>query len=223
MIDCVCLSFHYFMSAGFPGTVVELDPQSQEYEYVQEKFNKRWTPELLPGPCRAIRSILLVVNPALSKEFEEYRRALPSKYQEAMKYFHGTTLNCEIMTYLELCNNESCGVCAIVKNGVNPHYTLRVNRSQFGLGIHVAYHSSRVADYPISKRPGRYCAMFLCLVAPGKTYKLEQDEPNPRSPPSGYHSVCRRRRGILTSHAREYVLYNSSAICPQYVIIYDAQ
>ena len=206
---------HHLMPAGFPGTVVELSPESHEYDYVQTKFFKRWAPELVTGPCRAIHSILLVVNPALSKQFEEYLRALPKSCQEEKKFFHGTTLECNITKYLELCDNESCGVCAITKSGFNP--------CQFSRGIQVTYNSSKFADYPIS---GGYCSVLLCLVAPGKTYKLRPDEPNPPSPPSGYHSVCRKRKGIFNSSAQKYdefVLYNSSAICPQYVIIYKSQ
>ena len=58
-----------------------------------------------------------------------------------------------ITKYLELCDNESCGVCAITKSGFNP--------CQFSRGIHVTYNSSKFADYPISEGHGGYCSMLL--------------------------------------------------------------
>ena len=209
--------------------MVELDPESnsEEFRNVTDKFKKNWSKT--KGPCPRIGTILRIVNPALSERYKKYHRRLSWWYQGTKQYYHGTKLNCDITTYLELCNSDSCGICGISRQGFDPNRISRNHWQRFGGGFYLAPNSSKSHDYPLHRRNSSFPSgtgmrgLLLCDVAPGRRYSLRYDEPNLRGPPEGYDSVHGKRKflgyfGDLNYD--EVIIFNPHAIFPHYIILY---
>ena len=191
-----------------------------------KQFHKRWAPE--KGQCPPIRTILQIVNPALSLKFEAYLKNLPWRYRNIEQYFHGTKLNCDIYKYMEICTYQ-CGVCGIARKGFDPQQIRRNRFQRFGPGFYLAPNSSKCHDYPLGSdaSPGGYKSMLLCKVAPGKKYSLRHNEISLNGPPKGCHSVYGKSKtsGVFQKSGDlnydEIVVYDSDAICPLYIFIYQ--
>ncbi len=209
-------------SSGF-AALVEVASTSEEYESVQLVFRKGWAKA--KGDCPRIKAILRIINPAAAKKFENYKSTLPPGYQTVEKYFHGTKLQCPITTYLEFCNDVSCGVCGIARSGFDLGRVRCHVLQRFGPAFYLAPNSSKSSDYPVGEYSvGSYQAMLLCQVAPGKKFVVWYNKTEFTCPPRGYHSVYGRTKifghfGHL--NYAEIALYNNAAILPMYVICYS--
>ena len=171
------------------------------------------------GTCPSIIAIVKIVNSIVSLRFEDY----PLKLHGIEQHYHGTTLCCDLANSANLCNDPNCGACGIARRGFDP---LKISGLQrFGKGFYFAPNSSKAYDYATGNRFGgnriatrntRYSAILLCDVAPGRKYTTKFNNPNLDGPPTGYNSV----HGEFGIHLNydEIVVYNSHAICPQYII-----
>ena len=85
---------------------LELDPQSFDFQDLSRKFRKSWAEK--KGACPTVKVVLAIVNPRVSKRFDEYVKTLPMKHQLIEQNYHGTSRLCSIgeAQYLQLCGNS---------------------------------------------------------------------------------------------------------------------
>lgn len=198
---------------------MKLDSRSQEYRDLCAKFRKDWA--MNKGPCPSIIAIVKIVNSIVSLKFED----CPLKLHGIEQHYHGTTLCCDLANSANLCNDPNCGACGITRRGFDP---LRIGSGRwqrFGKGFYFAPNSSKAYDYAIGNRFGanriatrytRYSAIILCDIAPGRKYTTKFNSLNLVGPPTGYNSVHGESGKDLNYD--EIVVYDSHAICPQYII-----
>ena len=173
------------------------------------------------GPCPNVFAVLEIINPSVRERFSDYRDEMC--YDRVERFFHGTTLRCRTLyDYQMPCNNERCSVCGIIRYGFRREFINVRQKKRFGHAFYLAPNSSKSHQY--SSTSCEYWAMFLCWVVPGKKYKLKYNEVNRAGPPDGFDSVYGQRadddgQGHLSDD--ELVLYDSDAISPKYVLLYD--
>jgi len=141
------------------------------------------------------------------------------QWLQVEKYFHGTTLACNITSTKTPCNKGHCGICGISCAGLDPN-CIRSSRSdfqRFGSGFYLAPNSSKCHDY--TQDAHGYRGMLLCDVYPGKKFPLQKNSPKLTQPPPGYDSVYGQVGSDL--NYPEIVLYDSDAVLPRYIIIYQ--
>lgn len=201
--------------------LLELNGPTEQFKQLCDFLKKRLAKGTRPP---VIQSILQIVNPAVEERFKVYTGNLPRLHRRVERFFHGTTLSCDILDHLVVCSDsrplDECGVCGIVKDGFE--MTKICNRWQrFGPGFYLSSKSSKAGDYCRGHGPSR--AMILCDVAPGKKYELRKDNPGLTAPPSNYHSVYGKSKFLGAFgdlNFDEIVLYSSDAICPRYVFVF---
>ncbi len=204
---------------------MEVASTTEEYESVQHVFRNGWAKA--KGDCPRIKTILRVINPAAAKKFENYKSTLPPGYQTVEKYFHGTKLQCPITTYLEFCNDFSCGVCGIARRGFDLSRVRHHRWQRFGPAFYLAPNSSKSNDYPLGidfDSTSSFQAVLLCNVAPGRKYQVLYNKTRLQGPPPGYHSVYGKTKlfGMFGDlNYEEVALYDNEAILPMYVIFYS--
>ena len=181
---------------------------------IERKFRRRWAPQ--KGACPNIKFIFIIRNTKLKQKWMRYQQSL--KDQTVEEHYHGTNLTCDIATSQDLCNDKSCGICGISRNGFDLHCVRKnIKFQRFGHGFYLAPNSSKCHDY--TRRNCSCRAMLLCHVCPGNKYYLKENSVKLRSPPDGFDSVYGETGGIL--NYEEIVLYNPDAILPLYIIVYD--
>ena len=184
-----------------------------------DKFQKDWA--IKKGPCPSIIAIIKIDNSILSLRFKDY----PFKHYGIEQHYHGTILCCDLANSLNLCNDPNCGPCGITRKGFDP-LMISSTGQRFGKGFYFALNSSKAYDYAVDNRFGakriptrntRCNAILLCDVAPGRKCPTMVNIPNLDEPPEGYNSI----HGIPGQHLNydEIVVYDSDAICPQYIIL----
>ena len=193
---------------------------TDQFKELCKLFRKRWA----KGTCPVIQSVLQIVNPSVEERFNTYCQTLPWGQRKVEQFFHGTTLSCNILQHLMVCNEsqplEECGVCGIVENGFEEN-RISGRWQRFGPGFYLASKTSKAGDY--CRGRGSSCALFLCDVAPGKKYELRINNPGLSAPPPGYHSVHGKSKflgAIGDLNYDEIVLFSPSAICPRYLFIF---
>lgn len=198
---------------------MKLNSQTQEYMNLCDKFKKDWA--MKKGRCPFIVSIIKIVNSTVSRRFEDYH----FKHYGTEQHYHGTTLCCDLANSANLCNDPNCGACGITRRGFDP---LRIGSrawQRFGKGFYFAPNSSKAYDYAkgnrfgasiIATRNTKCSAIILCDIAPGRKYTTMKNSPNLVGPPKGYNSVHGKHGRDLNYD--EIVVYDSHAICPQYII-----
>ena len=183
-----------------------------------DKFQKDWARN--KGLCPFITAIVKIVNSTVSLRFEDY----PFKHYGIEQHYHGTTLCCDLANSANLCNDPNCGACGITRRGFDPLRISRGRFQRFGKGFYFAPNSSKAYDYAIGNRFGanriitgntRCSAIILCDIAPGRKFTTMFDSPNLVGPPEGYNSVHGKHGNL---NYDEIVVYDSHAICPQYII-----
>lgn len=192
---------------------LELPSKSAEYDNVLKHFDKQWVKNR--PPPSPILGIMKINNDQVKATFQTYKDSISSKREW---HFHGTSLHCNLLTTKTPCSNSKCGVCGIARRGFDlktigsniPHL------QRFGQGFYLAPNSSKCHDY--TQGHATYRAMILCDVAPGNKHIVKNNQEKLKRPPSGCHSVYGSHGSALNYD--EIVLYNSHAICPQYVIFY---
>jgi len=125
------------------------------------------------------------------------------------------------------CDDTSCAICSIVSTGFRkPAFNL-FSFQRFGYGIYFSATSSKSDDYtgrngsnlPTAKS-GRK-AILLCKVAAGRGAKVPIPMPLATAAPMGFDSVIGDPRCYLGLNFDELVVYNSAAVVPAYVIVYE--
>ena len=146
---------------------MKLDPRSQEYTTLCEKFHKDWARS--KGPCPSIVSIAKIINPVVSQRFESYRNTL--KIQDIVQHYHGTRLGCDLANSAELCDGPNCATCGIARKGFDPRKISRSSFQRFGVGFYFAPNSYKAYDYATGNRFGAavgilrntcYSSVLLC-------------------------------------------------------------
>lgn len=205
--------FRFISSTGIEWTYRQIQATMQTF---QEEMDQ--------GTSPVIQSILEIVNPAVEERFKVYTDNLPRFHRKVDRFFHGTTLSCNILEHLVICCDHrplsQCGLCGIVKYGFEITKSSN-NWQRYGPGFYLSSKSSKAGDYCRGRDASR--AVILCDVAPGKRYELKNDNPRLAEPPANYHSVYGKSKflgayGDLNSE--EIVLYSSGAICPRYVFVF---
>ena len=191
-----------------------MDSQGKDGQDVVSLFKSKWAPA--KGACPAISSIFAVVNSSLRQTWHRYKATLQTN--DVRKYFHGTSLGCNIMVNKTLCSDTNCGVCGISNTGFDRRCIRKnIDFQRFGHGFYVAPNSSKCHDYTQGKHG--YRAMVLFDVCPGNTYVLQRDDETLTQPPTGYNSVHGRAGQSLNYD--ELVLYNPDGAFPRYIIVYQ--
>ena len=175
-------------------------------------FSANWKKGAPPQVC----SIFAIRNQTLERKWQLYGSKLHNKQCE--RYYHGTSLTCDITTSQALCSDGNCGICGISSGGLDP-WCIRKNIAfqRFGAGFYLAPDSSKCHDYTQGANGLR--AMLLCDVYPGRKYNLENKDQKLTSPPPGYDSVY----GIVGDELNypELVVYNPDAVMPRYIVVYE--
>lgn len=136
-------------------------------------------------------------------------------------FFHGTKLLCNLVSSQSCCDDSECGICGISLNGFDEkRIGLNIPRFQrFGKGIYLAPNSSKCHDYTQGNSEYGIRAQLLCLVAQGARHELVQDSTKLTGAPEGFDSVYGKKGGSLNYD--EIVVYESNAVWPQYVVVYE--
>ena len=199
---------------------MKLDPQSQEYTTLYEKFHRDWARR--KGPCPSIISIAKIINPVVSDRFESYRNNL--EVQNIEPHYHGTPLCCDFANSAKLCDGPNCGACGIARRGFDPQRISMSSFQRFGRGFYFAPNSSKAHDYAVGNRVGRavrdrntyYSSVFLCDIAPGRKYTLRSRDRHLLNPPPGYGSFYGESGDELNYD--KLVIFDHQAIHPRYII-----
>ena len=205
--------------------VVAISSKTLEFKSMCKKFCKDWAKA--KGPCPNIEAgaILRVVNPAVSTRFEAYLQQLPKSHKEKRKYYHGTSLSCDIAQFLQLCDSPYCGVCGIASDGFNEEKIDQYRWQRFGPGFYLAPNSSKSHDYTKASLYG-FKGMLLCDVAPGKIDKRRRNASDLKQPTEGCDSVEAKSKFKFLGfeygdlNYSEVVIFKADAILPRYVFIY---
>lgn len=202
--------------------LVKLSRSCKEYKIISQRFQDSWSS--LKGTCAELTTAFAVVNPTIEQRFSDYvaslrRRGAPSHIEQ---YFHGTILQCDIAKSQKLCNEEMCAICGICKRGFDEKLiaTHIPTWMRFGMGMYLAPNSSKCHEYT----RGAHChrAMLWCDVAPGSKWVVAPPDDvtfsHTTECPQGYDCIY-GHQGCLNYD--EIVFYNSRAIIPRYVIVYQ--
>ena len=187
---------------------------------VSKKFTKEWSSK--KGKCPSVEKVLAIVNPALEDAFCEYKKTLPRWHSKSKQCFHGTKLKCMLNRFQTQCTGDQCGICGISRQGFQQE-CIRDRFQRYGQGFYFAPNSSKSHDYCSKPDNGKYMAMLICQIAPGKEHNLRKNMTDLKEPPKGYHSVHGRRKSLLFSSDLNYdeiVVFSGDAACPRYVLLY---
>eukprot|EP00249_Psilotum_nudum_P008496 c21319_g1_i1 orf=225-1370(+) len=158
-------------------------------------------------------------------KFEEYRdmvkakaSKLPKKHPRCLAdgnellRFHGTTLLCSLGMNgsSSLCSLPNCNVCCIIRSG----FPLK---KELGKGIQTTATSGKAHDSIMLGEEGSKRAMLVCRVIAGRIHKAYNRETI--CPPNGFDSAAGETG--LYSKIEELYVFNSKAILPCFVVIYN--
>ena len=203
---------------------MKLKNDQKTFKEITAHFMKEWVKVTKQCPKPPTPTALFAIqNRNLTKKFHSYGEQLRKgrKSSNADLLFHGTKLNCDLLSTNECCDDLDCGVCGISKNGFDPALIGKnIPRFQrFGKGIYLAPNSSKCHDYTQGNPSYGFRAQLLCLVACGAKYELLYDNTKLVSPPENFHSVHGKAGGSLNYD--EVVAYQADAVLPQYIVIYE--
>ena len=213
-----------FSGLGQKNILKRLERDQNTYKEIAAHFKKEWvkTTKDCPKPPEPA-AIFAIQNTDLNKSFRQYGKQIREKVKSTNSdlFFHGTTLNCSLLTEEVCCDDVDCGVCGISKTGFEPaRIGSNIPRFQrFGKGIYLAPNSSKCHDYTQGTSEHGLRAQLLCLVAQGAKFELMQDHTKLSSPPKDFHSIHGKAGGSLNYD--EIVVFDASAILPQYIVLYE--
>ena len=175
-----------------------------------------------PNPPKPA-AIYAIQNTILSEKFHLYGERIRKggKASNSARFYHGTTIKCNLLCTDGYCDDPDCGVCGISKNGFDAS---RIGSNiprfkRFGHGIYLAPNSSKCQDYTRGMPEYGVRAQLLCLVACGAKYELKFNDVTLHQPPEKFDSVYGRSGGSLNYD--EIVVYDVDAVMPQYIIVYE--
>ena len=164
---------------------------------------------------------IMILSPIDS--YSQYKETTFNDSSESNEewHFHGTSIKCDVVNSNECCEDKTCGICGISRNGFDLS-CVRKRFQRFGKGIYLAPNSSKSNDYTTSNRC-KYKAQLLCLVACGNKHVLHNNDTSLASPPTNYHSVYGKASARGRLNYDKIVLYDSDAVLPRFIIIYGNQ
>lgn len=198
---------------SFDVAVRELEQGDSSREVIQLICKRNWP----MSKSHHIEKVFKVRNsPRTQSLFEEYREMVKSKASKLEKKnprclvdgnellrFHGTTIACSLAAADGspiLCNLVNCGVCQILRHGLNGAFTCATSGKAFEA---IAMNEEDV---------GLRRALMLCRVIAGR---IEEDEENADS---GFDSSGRETG--QNSKLEELYVFNSKAVLPCFVVTY---
>jgi len=150
--------------------------------------------------------------------YEKYKNTISQKNggdSNERRWWHGSTLGCDLWNTRKVCNNSSCNICGILTKGFLLNSAGKNFQSyRFGKGLYFAPDAGKSNDY--AKPHNGVKCLILCKVTAGKPMIYNTDQPTLTGPPSGYDSVL----GSQAIDFSELVLYDEKAVLPSYVIFY---
>ena len=203
-----------------------MNVDGSEYQKVEKRFREQWTKRTnkYPEPPTPV-AVYAIQNSDLASKYDRYKEKTfgnSYSYQKPNEewHFHGTSIECDIISSGKCCSAKTCGVCGISRNGFDLS-SVGKSFQRFGKGIYLAPNSSKSNDYATSNQYHGYKAQLLCRVACGKKHILYNDDTSLVAPPANCHSVYGKAGGVLNYD--EIVVYDANAINPQFIIIYGNQ
>lgn len=184
---------------------MELEPQSDKFKSIHKRFKKAWPKT--KGNAPKVNFIYKIINPQVTKHFEEYLHGLPVSYRKPSVLYHGTRLDCDMAEFPGLCLNPKCGVCSTSRGKA---LSLQLEE---GGGAGLCFSANPFRSHSLaSSTMGPHRAVLLCKVAMGSKSKMDSagevgvDSASP-SPDMG------RQTGDI-------MVRNIDAVCPLYIILY---
>ena len=194
-----------------------------QYQEVEKHFREQWTKTTHDYPVPPIPVVIYAIrNDDLTNKYRQYKQKTFSDSSKPNEewYFHGTSIKCDIITSNKCCDDNTCGVCGITKNGFDLSFIRNGRFQRFGRGIYLAPNSSKSNDYAKSNQYVNYRAQLLCLVACGNKCMLFNDDRSLLAPPTNCHSVYGKASTNGKLNYDELVIYNTDAINPQFIVVY---
>ncbi len=204
-------------------TLLRLDSGQNTYKELVKLFKKEWvkTSEAYPTPPD-LTAIYAIQNPWLVEQFQTHSAKIRQEgsASNSDRFFHGTTIKCDLLTTNVCCSDPDCGVCGISHRGFDgSRIGSNISRfKRFGHGVYLAPNSSKCHDYTQGVAEYGVRAQLLCLVACGARYELLWDNTKMVAPPEAFHSVHGKAGGSLNYD--EIVVYDVEAILPQFIFVY---
>lgn len=196
-----------------------LDAKKAEYQHAYKLFTSSWV-KYLPVPEPS--AIFAVSNSRIWELFQDYVQDLKTKDADATTdyFFHGTTLQCDLLKANASCADPNCGICGIVTRGFDKSLIGKnIPRfKRYGEAFYLAPNSSKCHDYTQGKEDIGMRAQVLCLVACGTKFETMKDHTRLVKAPENCDSVYGNSGGTL--NYKEVAVYESRAIFPEFVIVY---
>ena len=197
-----------------------IEEYSDAFRDVLKLFVDQW--DRRKSQCPEITAALFIENKALQARYNEYKKQLMDNMKDPNEtiLFHGTVLDCDLLSRMIECSGTNCGICGISQDGFDEsRIGYNIPRFQrFGCGIYLAPNSSKCHDYTQGSYGVR--AMLVCKVALGKSYVLTESQSNLTAAPHGFDSVYGKNSPQGALNYDEVVVYCSEAILPTYIIVY---
>ena len=206
--------------------LLKLKSDQNTYKEIEEHFQKEWV-KVTKGCPKAppLIAIFAIQNQELASKFQKYGKHLRQQMKSSNSdlFFHGTKLNCDLLTNSTSCSDTTCGVCGISRQGFDKERIgSNIPRFQrFGKGIYLAPNSSKCHDYTQGNPSYGVRAQLLCLVACGAKFELMQNHTTLESPPENFHSVHGKAASGGCLNYDEIVVFQPEAVLPQYVVVYE--
>lgn len=210
----------FILLAISSGVLSRLDPKKAEYKRAHKQFTSTWV-KYHPVPEPA--AIYAVSNHSVWEAFQKYIKRLRANDSDATTdyYFHGTTLQCDILSTDSCCSDVNCGICGIVTRGFDKRLIGKnIPRfKRYGDAFYLAPNSSKCHDYTQGIESVGMRAQLLCVVACGTKFETKRDHTHFKTAPQYSDSVYGQSGGTL--NYEEVAVYESQAILPEFVIVYN--
>ena len=100
--------------------IKRLDGSEYVYQRVEKYFREQWTKETANYPVPPIPVVIYAIkNDDLTSRYHQYKEKMFNGSSESNEewHFHGTSIKCDIINRDKCCNDKTCGVCGISRNG----------------------------------------------------------------------------------------------------------
>ena len=163
--------------------------------------------------CPSLTLVLAIFNPYQDVQFADYRQ-VKEKKNIVKTFFFGTNLGCDLHTYLSPCRNflnfVECGVCYLASEGFSQLVCPMIPLDKNPADAH-----NKAEPYSDSFIFGLLMCDVVCATTKNMSRKLSDTEGRPH----GLDTVNVRNNSFV-GNTNEIRIYNASAVCPRYVLIY---
>ena len=165
--------------------------------------------------CPSLTMVIVIFNPYQDVQFANYRLVKEKKDKDIVKtVFFSTKLGCDLHSYLSPCRNFlnflECGVCNLASEGFNQLVSPMIPLDKNPADAH-----NKAESYSDSFIYG----LLMCDVACANTKKMSRKVCDIEGRLRGADTVNVRNNSFL-GNTNEIRIYNASAVCPRYVLIY---